>query len=176
MYPVTLEGKKVKLRELCLADVEAASKILGDSRVTDWPSFDARSRDETQSMIEGIVRRAKVQPRTEYYLAITRRESDRLIGFARLGLTGVQAAKLGFVIAYDHSGHGYATDAARTLVAFGFNKLGLHRISAAIGPANKASIALITRLGFKREGRLRHHVYTNGSWRDSILYAIINSD
>ena len=49
----------------------------------------------------------------------------------RLGLGGVKAAKLGFAIAADHWGHGYATDAARNLITFGFAKLGLHRRTAA---------------------------------------------
>ena len=88
----------------------------------------------------------------------------------------MKAAKLGFAIAADEWGHGYATDAARTLITFGFAKLGLHRISAAIGPENKTSIALVTSLGFQPEGRLRDHVFTCGAWRDSILYAILESD
>jgi ribosomal-protein-alanine N-acetyltransferase len=112
-------------------------------------------------------------PRTEYYLAVTTHTDDRLIGFVRLGLGGVQAAKLGFAVAAPHWGHGYALDAARTLIDFGFTTLGLHRISAAIGPGNAASIAIVTRLGFTKEGRLRDHVFTNGAWRDSILYSLL---
>ncbi|MGB6165784.1 MAG: GNAT family protein [Pseudonocardiaceae bacterium] len=70
-------------------------------------------------------------------------------------------------------GHGYALDAARTIIDFGFTILGLHRISGAIGPDNAVSIALVTRLGFTQEGRLRDHVFTNGAWRDSILYSLL---
>jgi ribosomal-protein-alanine N-acetyltransferase len=54
--------------------------------------------------------------------------------------------------------------------------LGLHRISAATGPDNATSIAIITRLGFIEEGRLRDHVFTNGAWRDSILYSLLASE
>lgn len=176
MYPVTLTGAKVRLREFALTDIDAALQVVGDPRVTDWLSFDVRSADQTRSMIQGIVNRARDNDRTEYYLAMTRLDSTNLIGFARLGLSGVKAAKLGFAIAADQWGHGYATDAARTLIAFGFAELGLHRITAAIGPENMASIALVTRLGFQPEGRLRDHVFTSGSWRDSILYAILESE
>jgi [ribosomal protein S5]-alanine N-acetyltransferase len=66
-----------------------------------------------------------------------------------------------------------ATHTPRTIIDFGFTTLGLRRISGAIGPDNAASIALITRLGFTREGRLRDHVFTNGAWRDSILYSLL---
>jgi [ribosomal protein S5]-alanine N-acetyltransferase len=96
-----------------------------------------------------------------------------MIGFGRLGLGGVQAAKLGYDIHADHWGHGYATDAANTLIAHGFGPLGLHRITAAIGPDNAASITVVKRLGMTYEGRLRDHVHTNGAWRDSRLYSIL---
>jgi [ribosomal protein S5]-alanine N-acetyltransferase len=58
---------------------------------------------------------------------------------------------------------------------FGFTELGLHRISAAIGPDNAASIAVVTKLGMQYEGRLRDHVFTNGAWRDSLLYSILSN-
>ncbi|MET9325106.1 GNAT family protein [Streptomyces sp. NPDC003038] len=50
------------------------------------------------------------------------------------------------------------------------------RASAAIGPSNLASIALVERLGFQKEGVLRDHVHTNGSWRDSVLYSVFENE
>ena len=88
----------------------------------------------------------------------------------------VQAAHLGYAIAADHWGHGHATDAARTLVKFAFEQLELHRVSAAIGPENLASVAVVKRLGFSYEGRIRHHVFTNNEWRDSLLYSILTTE
>jgi len=98
------------------------------------------------------------------------RRSDRI---RAAGLDGVRAAKLGYAIRADQWGRGYATDAARTLVNYGFEQLDLHRISTAIGPDNAPSIALVQRLGFQYEGRIRDHVYTNGAWRDSLLYSLL---
>nr|WP_240942156.1 GNAT family protein [Planosporangium thailandense] len=62
------------------------------------------------------------------------------------------------------------------MVDFGFRKLGLHRISAAIGPDNASSIAVVDHLGMQYEGRIRDHVYTNGAWRDSRLYSVLASE
>jgi RimJ/RimL family protein N-acetyltransferase len=59
------------------------------------------------------------------------------------------------------------------MISFGFQVQDLHRITAAIGPDNTASIAVVKKLGFTREGRLRDHVFTNGAWRDSELYSIL---
>jgi RimJ/RimL family protein N-acetyltransferase len=135
-------------------------------------SFDSRTREQAAAMIEGVVARAQLEPRTEYYLAGVL-DDDSLIGFARLGLTGVKAAKLGYAVAADHWGHGYALGMARLIAGFGFRGLDLHRISAAIGPDNLRSIATADHLGMRYEGRLRDHVFTNGSWRDSVLYSIL---
>src|SRR3954447_25489786 len=109
-------------------------------------------------------------------LAVTRPEEDRVIGFARIAPSGPWAAKLGYAIHADHWGNGYATDAARVMLGFAFNTLGRHRVTAAIGPENEASIAVVKRLGFTYEGHLRDHVFTNGAWRDSLLYSLLETE
>jgi [ribosomal protein S5]-alanine N-acetyltransferase len=172
-HGVSLTEDKIRLRKFRIEELADADAILGDDRVTRWPSFDSRTREQQAEVLTGAIERAQQIPRTEYYLAVTTHTDDRLIGFVRLGLGGVQAAKLGAAIAAAHWGHGYALDATRTIIDFGFTTLGLHRISGAIGPNNAASIALVTRLGFTREDRLRDHVFTNGAWRDSILYSLL---
>jgi len=172
MYPVKLTGVVVVLREFRHDDAAEAVHILGDDAVTRSLSFDSRSLNETTAIIDAAIDRAQQEPRAEYYLAITL-PSDELVGFIRLGLNGVQAAKLGYAIRADHWGQGLATDAARAMIDFGFGTLALHRVSAAIGPDNAASIALVQRLGFQHEGRIRDHVYTNGVWRDSLLYSVL---
>lgn len=178
MHSVALTGRVITLRELRPDDAADAFAIVGDDRVTRSLSFDSRDQAQTTAMIDGAVRRARDEPRTEYYLAVALPDDadQRMIGFARLGLTGHQAAKLGYAIHADHWGHGYAADAARTIISFGFHTLGLHRITAAIGPDNAASIAVVKRLGMTYEGRLRDHVHTNGAWRDSLLYSVLAAE
>ncbi len=174
--PIVLQGRTVSLREFSAADLDAMHAIVGDHAVTDWLSFDARTRKQTAAGLTGILERARQRPRQEYYLAVTPRGDDVAIGFARLGLDGVNAAKLGYAIRADQWGKGYATDAAHTMIRFGFDRLGLHRISAAIGPGNAASIAVVSKLGMRYEGRIRHHVHTNGAWRDSLLYSLLDDE
>jgi RimJ/RimL family protein N-acetyltransferase len=169
--PLRLHGQVVTLREFVADDAASALAIVGDPRVTDFLSFDAKNPQQTAAMLDGILTRARQQPRTEFYLATE--HDGQLIGFARLGLDGVQAAKLGYAVRADYWGRGYATDAVRTIVTYGFHELGLHRISAAIGPDNTASIAVVKRTGFAHEGRIRDHVHTNGAWRDSLLYSVL---
>jgi RimJ/RimL family protein N-acetyltransferase len=176
MYPARLRGDLTMLREFTPDDLEDSLAIVSDDQVTRWLSFDSRDEAQAAATLAGITERARQEPRTEYYLAVTLPGNDRVIGFARLGLDGVKAAKLGYAIRTSQQGRGYATDAARALIRFGFATLGLHRISAAIGPDNAPSIAMIKRLGFTHEGRIRDHVFTNGVWRDSLLYSVLDHE
>jgi RimJ/RimL family protein N-acetyltransferase len=177
MYPVRIEGKTVILREFTDADLDGVQAVVGDDRVTRWLSFDTRTPDEAKQMLAGILDRARLEPRTEYYLAVALpADESRVIGFARLGLAGVRAAKLGYAVRFDEQGQGHATAAARALVTYAFGVLGLHRVSAAIGPDNAPSLAMMTALGFQHEGRIRDHVHTNGAWRDSELYSVLEHE
>lgn len=171
-----LTGTRTHLRDFRLDDAPDAAAIIGDDRVTYWLSFDSRPAEAAVAMMERAVTVAAEEPRGEYYLAITELDGDQVVGFVRLELTGVKAAKLGLAVHHDHWRKGYALDAAYTLMAYGFDKLGLHRITAAVGPANSASLALVDRLGFVQEGCLRDHVFTNGAWRDSVLFSILEDE
>jgi len=172
MYPVELSGRLVVLREFRTDDAVDALAVYGDNTVTHWLSFDSRDQGTVNRLIAEAIERAQSVPRPEYYLAVTLPD-DTFIGFVRLGFTGIKAAKLGYAIRADHWGKGYATGAARTLTDFGFSTLGIHRVSAAIGPENKGSIAVARHLGMTYEGRIRDHVFTNGGWRDSLLYSVL---
>jgi ribosomal-protein-alanine N-acetyltransferase len=177
MYPVRICGSLTVLREFTAGDLDGVLAVVGDDRVTRTLSFDSRTRDQAATMLGGILERARLEPRTEYYLAIALPgDEHQVAGFARLGLDGVMAAKLGFALVPAAQGRGYAADACRALITFGFGSLGLHRISAAIGPGNTASIRLIGRLGFTHEGCIRDHVHTNGAWRDSELYSVLEHE
>jgi [ribosomal protein S5]-alanine N-acetyltransferase len=171
-----LIGDLTTLREFRFTDLDDYLAIVGDDRVTSWLSFDSRDRAAAETALTAMIERAAQEDRPDYLLAVTRRDDDKVVGFARLGPTGVKAAHLGYAIHADHWGRGYATDAARVLLRLAFGTLGLHRVSAAIGPENEASIAVVKRLGFTYEGRIRHHVFTNGDWRDSLLYSLLESE
>ena len=171
-----LTGERTRLREFRMDDADDCAAIIGDDRVTTFMSFDSRPHEAAVALMEQAAELASAEPRTEFYMGITSHDDDTVIGFIRLALSGVKAAKLGYAIHADHWHHGYASDAASTMIDFGFETLGLHRITAAIGPINKRSISLVERIGFRYEGLLRDHVFTNGAWRDSELYSLLETD
>jgi ribosomal-protein-alanine N-acetyltransferase len=172
MFPVQLRGDIVRLRELRREDATASLSVLGDDEVTRWLSFDAQNLDATIEMIEEAVAVARRTPRTEYCLAITL-PTGELVGWARLVLEPAETATLGYAVRADRWGRGYATDAARTMIKFGFTDLGLQSISAAVDPDNVASIAVVARLGMHCQDRIHHHIVKHGAWRDSVVYSML---
>jgi RimJ/RimL family protein N-acetyltransferase len=171
-----LSGELTTLREFRTTDLDDYLAIAGDDRVTTWMAFDSYDRAKAEQNLAGIVKRSGQEDRPDYMLAVTRPDDDHVIGFARIAPSGAWGAKLGYAIGADHWGHGSATDASRVLLRFAFSTLGRHRVTAAIGPENEASIAVVKRLGFTYEGHLRDHVFTNGDWRDSLLYSLLEGE
>ncbi len=184
-WPIALRGRAVMLRDFRPGDLDGVRGIVGDDRVTYHLSFNSRNTEQARAMLHGIMDRARQTPRGEYYLAITPLDSaeptgpadpapaDRVLGFARLVLGPERAGRIGYAVAHEHQGRGFAGDAARTLLDFAFGRLRLHRVTAVVAPDNMAGLASVERLGFTREGVLRDHVHTNGAWRDSILFSLL---
>ena len=68
------------------------------------------------------------------------------------------------------------TAAVRALVPAAFDVLRLHRVEAACIPTNLASVRLLEKTGFRREGYARSYLCINGTWQDHLLYARLQSD
>lgn len=83
---------------------------------------------------------------------------------------------IGYFIDQELNGRGYATEAVRQAVDFAFHQVGLHRVEAAVLPFNKASIRVLEKCGFRKEGYAKHYLKLNGKWEDHLIYAITQED
>jgi ribosomal-protein-alanine N-acetyltransferase len=109
--------------------------------------------------------------------AITLREDGRLVG--AIGLTisaGHNQAELGYWIGVEDWGRGYATEAGRRLLAFGFDDLELDRIHAHHFSDNPASGRVLRKIGMSFEGMLRKHIRKWGRRRDLPMYAVLRDE
>jgi ribosomal-protein-alanine N-acetyltransferase len=114
-----------------------------------------------------------------YAFLIFRSEDDVLVGgltLANMRRGVAQAGSIGYWIGATFVKRGYMTAAVRALIPFAFGTLGLHRLEAACIPDNAASIALLERAGFHREGYAREYLCINGVWADHLLYARLKDD
>ncbi len=85
-------------------------------------------------------------------------------------------AEMGFWVAVERWGHGYATEAARAVLAFGFEQLKLNRIYAHHMVRNPASGRVLARIGMKQEGLLRERVRKWGVFEDVVLMAALRGE
>src|SRR3990172_8353214 len=114
-----------------------------------------------------------------YAFMIFRSADNALVGgltLANIRRGVAQAGSIGYWIGAPFARKGYMTAAVRALVPFCFRTLRLHRLGAACIPANTASIALLEKTGFTREGYARNYLCINGTWQDHLLYARLADD
>jgi RimJ/RimL family protein N-acetyltransferase len=109
--------------------------------------------------------------------AIVRAADEALIGAVGLNLTLVhQRAELGYWIAHEEWGKGYATEAVRRLIGFAFDDLGLHRVQAHHFVENPASGRVMEHAGMRAEGTRRGAFFRDGVPRDVVEYAVLRTD
>lgn len=90
-----------------------------------------------------------------------------------LGGTGLTEGEIGWTIVPQHAGHGYATEAARTMLEIAFEHYGLRRVVANLDARNDRSAALCERLGMRRESHRIGDFWSKGRWTDSFEYALL---
>jgi ribosomal-protein-alanine N-acetyltransferase len=92
---------------------------------------------------------------------------------SQIALGVFRSAYLGFYGSCHYAGRGLMTAALRQTVAYAFAEIGLHRLEANIQPENSASIALVRRAGFLREGFSPRYLQIGGIWRDHERWAVL---
>jgi RimJ/RimL family protein N-acetyltransferase len=175
---VVLDTHRLLLRELRDEDTTAIHAYASDAEVVRYLDWGPNTPEETAQFLALARTTREAVPRTTYHVAIALRDAGELVGGCRIEIRSAAngAGDLGYVLARSHWGRGYATEAIRALVGFGFEHLALHRIWATCDVRNAASARVLEKVGMEREGYLRHSVRRRGEWRDSYLYAILEPD
>jgi ribosomal-protein-alanine N-acetyltransferase len=111
-----------------------------------------------------------------FVLVVNPREDDRRV-VGRVALGGVlrgafQNAYLGYWIDHQLQGRGLMTEAVRAATAFAFQSTGLHRVQAAVMPRNEASLRVLEKAGYRREGMAERYLCIAGRWEDHVLFAV----
>ena len=158
-------------------DAEALYAIFRDEQAmrywstTAWP--DARpARVLIERAEQGFARGEAVR------WAIRVRGAPRLIGTATLYALSTQnrRAELGYILEREHWGRGTMREALGAILDWAFGPFGLHRVEADTDPRNEASVRLLERLGFVREGMLRERWIVGGEVCDSLMLGLLARD
>jgi ribosomal-protein-alanine N-acetyltransferase len=167
---MTLETERLILRPFLLCDAQAIQRLLNDPQVSDGllsVGYPFALPDAERWLTDRIANR----------FAITLRASGELCGGIGIHTNAKHPrGEIGYWLGRAFWGKGYATEAARSLVRYGFEKLNLQRIAAMHFPRNTASQKVLKKIGMKREGLLRQYARKDGRLEDLIVYSVLRRD
>jgi [ribosomal protein S5]-alanine N-acetyltransferase len=173
-----LETERLILREFRQEDCLPVQEYASDPEVVRYMFWGPNTEQQTKDFIRKVLASRSGHPRSAYDIVLINKVDSRLIGACGLYIRSVEnkEGEIGYVLNRHFWNQGYVTEAARKVISFGFEDLGLHRIFATCDPANTGSFRVMEKIGMQREGYLREHKLMRGIWRDSLLYSILNSE
>ena len=172
---VQLSTKRLLLREYVESDWPSVLEYQRDPRYLRFYTWNDRTEDDVRAFVQAFVDAQREQPRVKYSFAVTLKTSGQLICNCniRKNQAADRVAEIGYEFAPDHWGNGFATEAARAIVAYGFDELKLHRIAAWCIAENVASARVLEKVGMQAEGRLREQEWMKGRWWDTRLFGVL---
>ena len=179
---VQLFGHNCLLCTFTPADAKALAKLLFDNKYY-WSTHEPLHQDEFyteetqyQKIMESL---HLLQANREFSFGIYDQSSKKLIGHISLySIKRLPYASgfIGYSIDKNFIGRGIATEAVQIVLQFAFQTLNLHRVEAYVSPKNNASIRVLEKAGFSKEGLLRELLFINGVWVDHYMYAILQNE
>ncbi len=171
-----LETPRLLMREFVDNDWRAVLAYQSDPLYLRYYNWTHRTEADAQHMVQMFIAWQQETPRTRFQLALILKAEDRLIGNCgiRVNNPELREANIGYELDSRYWNHGYATEAARAILAFGFGELHMHRIWAWCVADNAGSTRVLEKTGMRLEGREREKEFIKGQWHDSLIYAMLD--
>ncbi|MBP1992142.1 GNAT family N-acetyltransferase [Paenibacillus eucommiae] len=176
MQPI-FETERLLLRPFELTDASKVQELAGDIEVAKttlsipYPYPDGAA----ESWISGCKERS--QEGVGFTYAIVSKDNHSLIGCMSINVSkSHKRGELAYWLGKPFWGHGYATEAARRLVAFGFKELDLNKVWAAAMTKNPASSNVMKKVGMKLEGQFQQHILKWNEFEDLVFYGLTKRD
>ncbi|WP_035985308.1 GNAT family N-acetyltransferase [Leptolyngbya sp. KIOST-1] len=171
-----LETPRLHLRPLAQADVDFVFRHFSDPAVNRYLLDQAplASREEAQGIVDFFV-----QPTDDTYtrwVLVSKADGQPIgtCGFHKWDQRN-RRAEIGYDLAPTAWGQGYMGEALKTMLSYGFTDMVLNRVEALVYPENTASVKLLEKLNFQREGILRDYFYHEGHFYDHWLLSLLKS-
>ncbi|WP_084777916.1 GNAT family N-acetyltransferase [Saccharibacillus sacchari] len=172
-----LDTPRLILRQAVHGDREGFFALYADEEVMRYMPLDPFESIEEADDEMGWHARI-FRERTGLRWMIEEKDTGSFVGTC--GFLGIERQhnrmEIGYDLARQHWGKGYMPEAVRAVLGFGFGPLAANKIEARVDPDNAASVRLMDKLGFVREGLLRQHEFEKGRYVDLAAYAMLKSD
>ena len=176
-HPVRTE--RLLLRQIDpVGDIDAIHAYASREDVCRYIPWTPRTRDEVAAWLPRRAGTTIAAPGSGATLAITLTETGELVGDVMIIWRDEEnrTGELGYVVNPAYAGHGYATEAARAMLAMAFDRLGLRRMVARIDARNPASAAVLRHLGMRQEAVLVENEWFKGAWSTEIDFAMLDRE
>jgi ribosomal-protein-alanine N-acetyltransferase len=177
--PTQLTTQRLHLRLIELADL---AQIHGLFSLPETDEYNAlgipKDMEASRVIIEPLLAANSLTPIQTHTFAIENKESGAflgLFGFA-LGKAKYARGEVWYKLYPSAWKQGFATEALRAVIAYGFNTLNLHRIEAGCAVENVGSVRVLEKAGMTKEGRCRKVLPLKTGWSDTFEFAILESD
>lgn len=175
MNQLILHTSQLELRPITIADAEAIFVYRSDKITNQYQGFIPETVEDVKTFINKCAKEADMV-NTWFQLAIILKETNTIIGDVGIHYIDIAQVELGYTIAKEHQGKGYAKSALKALINDLFGEGNRHRITASIDTQNIPSIKLVESLGFRKEAHFIESYYNNGKWVDDLQYAILQRE
>ncbi|MFD4422305.1 GNAT family N-acetyltransferase [Agromyces sp. NPDC058484] len=165
-------------RLLSIDDAPRLAQLQADGRefFAPWDPVRENSHYTTEGQAE-VIRRVRADHGRGVALPqVILDEAGDVVG--RVTLNGIvrgpfQSCSVGYWVAPEANGRGYATDALRAITALAFGDLGLHRVQAETLRHNQWSQRVLARVGFRPIGMAPRYLKIAGEWQDHDLFQLL---
>jgi len=173
-----IESARLRLRHFQDSDLTLFMGYRNDPIVAKYQSWERISELEARSFIQGQKEIQPGVPGKGFQIAIELKATGVLIGdcYFMINALDHRQAEIGFTLSREYQGYGYATEAVSCFLNYAFHTFDLHRIIAITDCENIASVALLERLGMRREGHFIQNIWFKGKWANEYLYAILKEE
>ena len=174
-----IRTERLVLREYTDQDWPTVLAYQSDPRYLRYYPWTERDETSVKDLIGHFLAWQSAKPRNFFQLAITLpQEEGRLIGSCgvRVNNRPRREGNIGYELDPAYWRQGYATEAARAMLTYGFDSLGLHRIWAECNADNAASAHVLEKIGMRREAHFREHDYFKDRWWDTLVYAMLDGE
>lgn len=175
-FPI-LESDRLLLRSLETNDSDDFFMIRSNKAVMEH--MDSKPLASASDAIKAILENQLLfeEKKGITWALIEKKENTFLGYFSIWRIEKVHArAEIGYALKHSYWGKGYMKEAMIAILSFAFNDANIHSVEANLNPSNTASENLLKSIGFKKEAYFRENFWFNGTFHDSVIYCLIQTD
>jgi len=175
-----LKTKRLLLRDLCEEDINDAYSLFSNKKAMYFLDLPHLNIEHTRIYMEKLLQANQENPRTRYELAVVSLNPEILIGIVDLNVEFTpiidSRADLSYYFLPEFWHMGYAAEAGKALIKFGFEVLSVNKITAGCLKCNDASEKVMINCNMQKEAELKKHTKFNGEWVNRVEYAILKDE